>query len=146
MPRGKKTCPSCDALVGVRSAECSCGHVFSHKNKKPKRISKTAIVHRLVQGPEKGRREFYMREMKLLNILCERYSLEFMNIVNFPQKPDSLAYFVSGKLKKVLDQKFNAFNFKVDNSRYEDYDLGDKFGEDAVIEPKRKSIKQLLDE
>lgn len=145
MPKGKKNCPSCKNFVGNRLQVCGCGYVFQKKTK-VKKISKTKILKSLIDAPPKSSPEFFMREMKMLNTLCERYSLEFMNVVNLKQRPDSLAYFVSGKLKKVLDQKFNAFNFKVDDSRYEDYHLGEKFGEDVVIEPKHKSIKQLLDE
>ena len=37
MPRGKKTCPSCNALVGARVGLCDCGHKFSpSKKKQPK--------------------------------------------------------------------------------------------------------------
>lgn len=89
---------------------------------------------------------FYMREMKMLNDLCERYSLEFMNIVTFFKKLDSLAYLVSPKLKSTLDQKFRAFNYVVDKSKYPEYVLGDKIGEDKPIEIKTKTIKDFLNE
>ena len=82
----------------------------------------------------------------MLNDLCERYSLEFMNIVDFGKKFDSLAYLVSEKLKDPLDQKFRAFNFRVDLSKYQTYDVGEKVGEDATVSPKRKTIKDFLDE
>lgn len=87
-----------------------------------------------------------MREMKFLNILCERYSLEFMNAMTFDKKLDSLAYLVSDKLKDTLDQKFRAFNFKVDYSRYEQYHIGDKVGDDPVVEKKKVTIKHFLNE
>ncbi len=31
MPRGKKTCPKCEALTGPRTAVCPCGHEFLFK-------------------------------------------------------------------------------------------------------------------
>lgn len=110
---------------------------------KPK-INKKNILARLTLVPLKDKRLFYMREMKFLNDLCDRYSLEFMNIVTFDRKFDSLAYLVSNKLKESLDQKFRAFNFKVDLSKYESYDLGEKVGSDADITKKYKSIKNFL--
>ena len=40
--RGKKSCPKCGKKLGVRSAECSCGHKFSTATKKKKKTKKTA--------------------------------------------------------------------------------------------------------
>ena len=36
MPRGKKTCPECGAVSGVRLRTCPCGHEFPMKKAKPK--------------------------------------------------------------------------------------------------------------
>ena len=113
---------------------------------KPKGSNKRNIIFRLLEVPDKGRRPFFAREMKLLNDLCERYSLEFMNIASFSKKFDSLAYLVSPKLKDALDEKFRAFNFKVDLSKYQTYDIGEKTGKDAIIPPPQKTIKDFLDE
>jgi hypothetical protein len=44
-----------------------------------------------------------------------------------------------------MDQKFRAFNFKVDTSKYSVYDIGEKVGEDAKVEKKIKSLKNFLD-
>lgn len=43
MPRGKKTCPGCDAVVGVRTRTCECGHVFVPKSQIPKDSPPPAI-------------------------------------------------------------------------------------------------------
>ena len=110
------------------------------------KINKKHILAKLTLIPIKDKRLFYMREMKFLNILCERYSLEFMNVLTFDKKLDSLAYLVSDKLKETLDQKFRAFNFKIDYSRYEEYHIGDKVGDDAAVEKKLITIKQFLNE
>lgn len=109
------------------------------------KINKKQILARLTLVPTKDKRLFYMREMKLLNDLCERYSLEFMNTVSFDKKFDSLAYLVSDKLQETMDKKFRAFNFKVDLSKYPSYDIGEKVGEDATIDKKIKSLKDFLD-
>ena len=113
---------------------------------KPKGLNKREILFRLLEVPDKGRRPFFAREMKMLNNLCERYSQEFMAIVSFDKKFDSLAYLVSDKLKKRLDEKFRAFNFKVDLSRYETYNIGEKVGHDSDVPRKNKTIKDFLNE
>jgi len=110
------------------------------------KINKKHILARLTLVPLRDKRMFYMREMKFLNDLCERYSLEFMNIVSFDRKFDSLAYIVSDKLKDTMDQKFRAFNYCVDLSRYESYNLGDKTGEDVNVQRPVKTIKDFLNE
>ncbi len=89
---------------------------------------------------------FFLREMKLLNNLCERYSQDFMAIVDFGRKFDSLTYLTSSKLEEPLDQKFRAFNFRVDLSKYEVYDIGEKVGKDKAVPIKRKTVKDFLDE
>lgn len=113
---------------------------------KQKKVNKKKILVRLVLVPATDKRLFYMREMHFLNILCERYSEEFMEIVSFDKQFDSLAYLVSEKLKELLDQKFRAFNFVVDTSRYETYNLTEKCDIDALINNKSKTIKDFLNE
>ena len=116
------------------------------KKKAKKKINKKDILSRLTLVPAKDKRLFYMREMKILNNLCERYSEEFMNIVSFDQKFESLAYIVCDKLKMKMDLKFAAFNFRVDSSKYESYSIGDKIGEDIEVKSKKKTTKQFLNE
>jgi hypothetical protein len=116
------------------------------KKKAKKKINKKEILSRLTLVPTKDKRLFYMREMKILNDLCERYSEEFMNIVSFDKKFDSLAYISCDKLKMTMDLKFRAFNFKVDESKYVLYSIGDKEGEDVIIEKSPKTTKQFLNE
>ena len=113
---------------------------------KAKGPNKREIIFRLVEVPDKGRRPFFAREMKMLNDLCDRYSQDFMAIVSFEKKFDSLAYIVSDKLKETMDTKFRAFNFKVDLSKYEHYNLGDKSGQDRNVPRTNKTIKDFLNE
>jgi|TARA_R110001592_G_scaffold34211_1_gene117649 hypothetical protein len=113
---------------------------------KPKPLNKREIIFRLIEVPDKGRRVFFAREMKMLNDLCSRYSQEFMSIVSFGKKFDSLAYLVSDKLKETLDEKFRAFNFRVDLSKYKTYDIGDKVGPDGDVSRIKRTIKDFLNE
>ena len=110
------------------------------------KLNKRQILEKLLIIPEKGRRPFFSREMKLLTDLCSKYSQEFMSIVSFPKKFDSLTYLISPKLTDKLDEKFRAFNFKVDFSKYPRYNIGDKFGKDAKIKPNKKTIRDFLNE
>jgi len=142
VPRGKKQCPSCKSFLASASSSCSCGFAFP----KTEKATKRDILERLLDIPANSKKMFFLREMKLLNNLCERYSQDFMAIVDFGRKFDSLTYLTSSKLKEPLDQKFRAFNFKVDLSKYQTYDVGDKVGKDVTIPPKRKTIKDFLDE
>jgi|TARA_R100001460_G_scaffold286_5_gene1383 hypothetical protein len=109
-------------------------------------LNKREILFRLLDVPEKGRRPFFAREMKMLNNLIERYSQEFMSCIYFENKFDSLAYLTSPKLKTTLDKKFRAFNFRVDFSKYPKYNIGKKFGKDAKVKVKKKTIKDFLNE
>ncbi len=110
------------------------------------KLNKREILFKLLEVPEKGRRPFFSREMKLLNDLCDRYSQEFMCEVSFPKKFDSLAYLTSPKLTETLDEKFRAFNFKVDFSKYPKYSIGDKVGKDANIKYNKKTVRDFLNE
>ena len=109
-------------------------------------LNKREILFRLLEVPDKGRRPFFAREMKMLNDLCDRYSQDFMSIVTFDKKFDSLAYLVSQKLKDTLDQKFRAFNFRVDFSKYPQYNIGKKSGKDVKIKTIKKTVKDFLNE
>ena len=118
----------------------------ANKKTQKKKVNKKDILARLTLVPSKDKRLFYMREMKILNDLCERYSEEFMNIVSFEKKFESLAYIVCEKLRMKMDLKFSAFNFRIDPSKYKSYNIGDKVGEDVEVKPKKKTTKQFLDE
>ena len=83
--------------------------------------------------------------MKLLKTLEEKYSLEFLEVMTFPKKYESLAYFVSEYLEDTLKSKWNNFNYKVDESKYDKIILGEKTGKDYVpSNNKPKNTKQFL--
>jgi len=152
MPRGKKRCPECSLEFGARKTVCDCGYVFSVKvNKKPKakpekKINKRELLFRLVEKPKDNKRFFFMREMKFLNDLSNRYSLEFLEVVSFNKKFNSLSYLISPKLKETMDIKWRAFNYKLDNSKYKEYNIGEKTGEDKYIKKQIKTTKDFLNE
>lgn len=89
---------------------------------------------------------FYAREMKLLNDLCNRYSLEFMNVVTFWKKLNSLSYLLSPKLRETMDKKWRAFNYKLDKNKYQEYNIGEKVGEDLNLKKNIKTTKDFLNE
>ena len=109
-------------------------------------LNKIQIIERLIEVPEKSPPAFFKKQMKMLNTLCKRYSMQFMSVVSFNKKFDSLEVLISPALKSTLDKKFKAFNFKVDFSKYPKYNLGRKSGKDANIIKRKKSIKDFLDE
>jgi hypothetical protein len=82
-----------------------------------------------------------------LKKLEERYSIEFLKILTFPKKYDSLAYIYSKELRETMDRKWKNFNFKVDLSKYPSYSIGEKSGEDYVPQKnKLKNTKTFLNE
>jgi hypothetical protein len=112
-----------------------------------KKINKKHILARLVELPQAGRRAFYMKEMKILNTLCDRYSLEFMNVMTFKRKVDSMSYFSCDALKPTMDQKFRAFHFKVDKSDYPTYNIHNKrFGKDVNLDTTKPTTRNFLNE
>jgi hypothetical protein len=102
-------------------------------------------IQRLIEVPKVQKRFFWAREMKLLKDLEARYSLDFLEIVTFPKKYDSLAYLVSKELKTTMDRKWRNFNFKVDLSKYKTYSLGEKCGKDHTVKHnKPRNTKDLF--
>jgi len=152
MPRGKKQCPECSLEFGARKSVCDCGYIFSKqvkktiKSKPEKKINKREILFRLVEKPKENKRFFFMREMKFLNDLSSRYSLEFLGVVTFSKKFKSLAYLVSPKLKGTMDIKWRAFNYRVDKNKYQEYNIGEKTGQDIAVKKQTKTTKDFLNE
>ena len=116
----------------------------NEKVKKTK-INKKHLLRKFVNVPEKGSRLFYMKEMTLLNSLIERYSEEFVLVLKFPKKYDSMAIIVCDAYKSQIDKKFRDFNYRIDKSKYTEIVLSDiKSGEDFNITIKPKTIKDFL--
>lgn len=114
------------------------------KIKKPK-INKKQLLAKFVNIPPAQKREFFMREFKLLNDLEEKYSLDFLLALSLPKKYDSMAIILCDSFKKHLDKKFRDFNYKIDMSKYEKIILNsEKSGEDLTVNIKLKTIKDFL--
>ncbi len=102
-------------------------------------------IERLIEVPKTQKRFFWAREMKLLKDLEARYSLDFLEIVTFPKKYDSLSYFISKEVKPTMNRKWRNFNFKVDLSKYKTYSLGEKCGKDYIAKHnKPRNTKDLF--
>lgn len=109
---------------------------------KPPPISKKALLERLVEKPSQGIREWSMREFTMMKRLEDKYSLEFLNIVDFGKKLPSLAVLSSEWGNLELARKFHAFNYQPKTPEVIELSL-DKFGEDVKVE-KRQSLRDLL--
>lgn len=103
------------------------------------------VIGKLIEVPKLQKRFFWAKEMKLLKDLEARYSLDFLEVLTFPKKYDSLAYIVSKPLEETMNRKWRNFNFKVDFSKYDSIVLGEKTGKDYVSsDNKPKNTKDLL--
>jgi hypothetical protein len=47
--KGKKICPKCQKAIGVRTAQCACGHTFP-KTKTKKKGSRTKGLHAILEA------------------------------------------------------------------------------------------------
>jgi hypothetical protein len=109
------------------------------------KVNKKLLLRKFVNVPPKGSRLFYMKEMTLLNSLIERYSEEFVSVLKFPKKYDSMAVIICESYKAEIDRKFRDFNYKIDDSKYEEIKLSNfKSGEDFNLVTKPKTIKKFL--
>lgn len=109
--------------------------------KSPK-INKAKLLERLIEKPSQGIREWSMREFTLLKRLEEKYSLEFLIIVDFGKKLPSLAVLSSEWGESELARKFHAFNYQP--KIQETIELSpEKFGEDVLV-TKKPSLRELL--
>jgi hypothetical protein len=109
------------------------------------KLNKRKILQSLIELPRGSRREVYSREMKLLNDLISRYSEDFVQILKFEKKYDSIAIILCDSFKPELDKRFRNFNYLVDNSKYDSYTLTDqKYGEDHTVVLKPKTIRDFL--
>lgn len=106
------------------------------------KFNKRDVINNLLIIPKDKRRPFWAREMKLLNSLIKQFPKEsFWRTLTFNKKYDSLAYFVNEYGKKILQKRYNEFNYKIPRSK--PIILGEKIGDDAEIKIKNKTIKDF---
>lgn len=109
------------------------------------KLNKRQLLKKIISFPRGASKDFFSKEMKLLNRLLEKYSEDFLSKLTFDKKFDSLAILFSEYFSNQLDIKFKNFNYKVDESRYLKINLSeDKSGDAPETTKKTKTIKQFL--
>lgn len=109
------------------------------------KFNKKQLLKKFVEFPKTGIRHFFSKEMSLLNILIERYSIDFLNVLTLNKKYDSLAIILCDSYKPEIDKKYRSFNYKTDDSLYDKIETTSvKSGEDVEIKIKPKTIKDFL--
>jgi len=107
------------------------------------KLNKRKVIEKLVILPKTNKRPFWAREMKMLNSLMSQFKNDgFWHKLSFPQKYDSLAYFLSEYGKKMLKKRFNEYNYSLPEIKIPK--LGDKVGEDRHFDKKPTTIKQFF--
>jgi hypothetical protein len=116
------------------------------QNKKvEKKINKKSLLKKFLNIPRSSPPIFYSKEMNFLNKLILRYSEDFINVLTFDKKFDSLAILLVGYYQSTLDLKFRNFKYEADSSRYKKIEIfNESFGEDFNKEKKPKTIRQFL--
>jgi hypothetical protein len=150
MPRGKKTCPSCNALVGARVGLCDCGHKFSPaKKKKPKPFfsARKNFIKRML-GESKALD--WRMEMHTVTKVFEQFvdcekDLEFLEKVKPPFVfKNTIKFFLTKEGREYLTKKRKEFYYKPpDKDKY--LDTKEKVGQD-ILENKKKTLKDFLNE
>lgn len=109
------------------------------------KINKRTILKKLVEFPSKGSRIFFSKEMKMLNLLIERYSEDFVQALTLDKKYDSIAVLLCDSFKQELDRRFRCFKYEIDHSKYNTHKImEEKFGEDLKVEKKLKTVRDFL--
>ena len=145
MPRGKKTCPSCNALLGARVKVCDCGHEFVAKAKKqPKPFFKERkdFLKRMLGGSKPIN---YVFEMSTVTKIFAQFEndLDFLSKVKPPfELKGPIKYFLTKEGKEYLSKKYKEFNYKVpEQDKF--VDTKEKSGEDTH-ESKSNTLRGFL--
>lgn len=110
-----------------------------------KKVNKRELLKKFLEFPKNSRREFFAREMKLLNDLISRYSEEFIYLLSLPKKYESIAVILCDSYKSEIDNRFRCFNYKTDDSLYDKIFLSEeKVGEDSSVKIKPKTVRDFL--
>jgi len=145
MPRGQKSCPSCNTLVGARTPECSCGHIFKKKPKKqPKPFFKERkeFIKRMLGGQKPVDHRLDMMVVTKIFATFEN-DLDFLSKVKPPfELKGTIKYFLTKDGKEYLLKKYREFNYKVPEAdKY--VDTKQKVGEDTH-ESKSNTLRGFL--
>ena len=108
------------------------------------KLNKRNLIKKLVIEPNKQKRTFWAREMKLLNDLMQIFPKQnFWEKMNF-EKVSSLAILRSEYGLAKLNKLYMEFNYIIPKKI--EIALGKKAGEDKIISKKTKTIRQFIDE
>jgi len=109
-----------------------------------KKLNKRDLIKKLVVEPDKQKRMFWAREMKLLNDLLEMFpNQDFWKRMTIDKVP-SLAMLRSDYGLEKIRKKYREFNYKIPEKI--EIPLGEKTGEDKILSKKPKTIRQFIDE
>lgn len=119
---------------------------FFKKNEiisKLKPTERKKIIERLLIVPKFNKRAFWAKETKFLMELIEKFpDLNFWNKIKLPKKYDSLLALRGDWGKTFLKKKYLDFNYIIPEKQK--IKLGDKTGEDKIINKKPKTIRDFL--
>ena len=108
------------------------------------KLNKRNLIKKLVTEPNKQKRMFWAREMKLLNDLMSIFpKQDFWEKMSF-EKVSSLAILRSEYGLAKLKKMYMEFNYII--PKKVEIPLGEKKGEDKIISKKSKTIRQFIDE
>lgn len=148
MPRGKKQCPTCEALVSARSSSCDCGHVFKKvKRKTPKPFFKERreFISRMLEGE---RSDCMKLDMMTATKIFDDFDndLDFLSRVKPPFKLNkTIKFFLTKDGMEYLKKKKLEYDYQPTDQK-EIVDHNKKAGEDILIKKKSTLIEFLNDE
>jgi hypothetical protein len=109
-----------------------------------KKLNKRELIKKIVEEPDKQKRMFWAREMKLLNDLMDMFpDQDFWRRMTIDKVP-SLAMLRSGYGLDILKKKYRNFSYKIPPKV--EIPIGEKSGQDKIISKKTKTIRQFIDE
>tara|TARA_R110000765_G_scaffold213348_2_gene318447 strand:- start:1701 stop:2150 length:450 start_codon:yes stop_codon:yes gene_type:complete len=147
MPRGKKSCPSCNSLLGARTSVCDCGHKFTAKPKKeakPYFKERREFLKRMLGGSKPTN---YVFEMHTVTKIFEQFDndVEFLSKVKPPfELKETIKYFLTHNGKEFLNKKHREFYYKLpEKDKF--VDTKEKSGEDTLENKnKKKTLRDFL--
>lgn len=109
---------------------------MTHKEKK-------LVIENLISIPSQGKRLFWAKEIKFLNILLEKYpNKKFWTNLSFYDKLDSMLLLRSGYYSNELELKYKRFNYKIPPK--EEVILGDIVAQKIEYKKPINTIKKFL--
>lgn len=109
-----------------------------------KKFNKRTVLNNLLNIPKTQKRNFWAREMKILNSLMEIFPEEdFWARLSFSSKLDSLLILNTEEGKKKIKSRYNQYKYIPKETKH--IPLGKKVGRDYKPLGKPKTIKNFLE-